>query len=70
MIDWSAIADVSLTGALVVAVVTLWRENLRLVDLIIENNEKSEAQRLEILRSLMSMTRTVDSISEDTQVRT
>lgn len=69
MLDWSAIADVTLTGALVVAVITLWRENLRLVDVIIKNNDLAEGQRLDIMRQLAQMSKTVNSISEDTQPR-
>lgn len=69
MIDWSAIADLTLTGALVVAVVTLWRENLRLVDVIINDNRKSEEQRLQIMKQLTSMTSTVNSISDDTHAQ-
>lgn len=49
MIDWPAIADLTLTGALVVAVVTLWKENQRLVNIILANNERAERQRLELL---------------------
>jgi len=50
--DLTALADLSLTVALAAAVIALWRENQRLVNIIIDDNKKAEAQRLRTHRYL------------------
>lgn len=65
MIDWPAIADVSLTGALVVAVVTLWRENQELVKKLIEREDKAESQRMQIFQQLAVLATRVGVVEDD-----
>jgi len=50
--DLTALADLTLTAALVVAVVTLWRENRRLLDIIVGYQHRAEAQREEMMKKL------------------
>lgn len=50
--DLTALADLTLTAALVVAVVTLWRENRRLLDIIVGYQQRAEAQREQMMNKL------------------